>query len=176
MENRSLLDMEDGMIDVPSNEITNTAGEIRKRRGRPPGSKNKTKIAQADDSLSSALENAIRGFFSIISLFAGWFGYEQAEDLTEKEIKDGAKAFGPIAAKVPWFASVAVWIGAPVWLLITIQKKFRSKREYPSTSSAVNKPETSNRDETKDSVDASGNGAAHSLVGSLEYPNVKANT
>lgn len=120
----SMLDeMEDGTVTISSPSTTDAAGEIKKRRGRPPGSKNKPKGAEVE-SLSASLENAIRGLFAIAALLAGWFGYEQTEELTDSEAKEGARAFAPIAVKVPWLANVAMYIGAPVWLIVTMRRKF----------------------------------------------------
>lgn len=123
----SMLDeMEGGSIEIPTGGVSEAAGEIKRKRGRPPGSKNKPK-GEAVANMAVSLENAIRGIFAIFGLIAGWFGFEQTEELTEAEAKEGARAFAPIAAKLPWLAETAVWIGAPVWLLITMRKKFARK-------------------------------------------------
>lgn len=121
----SLLDEADEIEVKASGGATDAAGEVKKRRGRPPGSKNKPK--GGDDSLAINLESAIRGIFGLLSVILGWFGYEQTEDLTDDECKKGAAAFVPIAGKIPVVAKIAIYIGAPVWFLTMMRKKFARK-------------------------------------------------
>lgn len=126
MSERSLLDGPEGEVEMESvsQSVNNTVGEIKKRRGRPPGSRNRPKESEG---IATNLENAIRGFFGLLAVIAGWFGYEQTEELTDAEAKEGARAFVPIAQKFPWFSTVAAYIGAPVWLLLMMRRKFARK-------------------------------------------------
>lgn len=120
---RSILDVEDGMVEVQSPAVNDTIGEIRRRRGRPPGTKNKPK----EETLSVTLEGAIEGVFMALTWIAGFFGYEKTGDLTEGERKDGAKAFAPIVSKMPWLIPWLAFIGAPIWLLRVLSSKLRRK-------------------------------------------------
>lgn len=131
-------------IDITSPSVTETVGEIKKRRGRPPGSKNKAR----EETITPSIENAIKGLFGFLSLMAGWFGYEQTEELTDSEAKDGARAFTPIIQKHPWLSPWLAYIGAPVWLLITMRKKFRRKNAESN--------ETNNARPSTDSDSSSG--------------------
>jgi hypothetical protein len=124
MSEISLLDSDDGGTVEIAAAPPNIEGEVKKRRGRPPGTKNKPKI---EDSTIVTLENTIKGFFGLLSFLAGWFGYEQTEDLTDSEAKEGAKAFAPIFAKFPWLTPWFAYIAAPLWLLTMMSRKFAKK-------------------------------------------------
>ena len=124
--------MSDSLLDENEVEIPAASGEPKKRRGRPPGSKNKPR--GTSESLPVNLENAIRGIFAICGMLAKWFGYEQVEELTDEEAKEGSRALVPIANKIPWLANVAVWIGAPVWFIVTLNKKFRKAPDAKNDS------------------------------------------
>ena len=131
MSDTSILD-EGAEVEIPADPapvtFQNTTGEVKKKRGRPPGSKNKPK----EESLAPNLEGAIRGIFFLCALIAKLFGYDQTEDLTESEVKEGARSFTPIANKLPWIVTVATYIGPPIWLYTMISRKFTKRKETQS--------------------------------------------
>lgn len=142
----SILDETENSIEVENNpapEVNLTTGEPKKRRGRPPGSKNKPR----EETLAPNLEGAIKGIFFVCALIAKWLGYEQTEDLTDSEVKEGARSFTPIAQKLPWIATLATYIGPPIWLYMTISRKFTKRAQNGNGNADSDSPGSGTRGE-----------------------------
>jgi hypothetical protein len=136
---------------------------VGKKRGRPPGSKNRPKDdddgpPRVNQSIQIGIfATALIALFAVIGAIAGWFGYEQYESLSSEEAEEGGKCLVPIAAKIGWIATAAFYLSFPAWLIAKLPKKFRKKVEptavaapgmaasqangsYPPGDSAVRNP------------------------------------
>ena len=117
--------------------------EVKKRRGRPPGSKNKPRDSDSGDfSVSTSdtkkiFAGALIGLFALLGIALGWFGYEKIEDLSQEEAEEGGKYLLPISQKIGWIAVAAFYLSFPAWLIVNVSKKFRKKPDV-----AVEAPRT----------------------------------
>jgi hypothetical protein len=108
------------------------AEESRKKRGRPPGSKNRPKDDDAPVKVNEGNQKrifagALRALFIALGAIAGWFGYEYYREITEKEADEGGTLLLPIAQKIGWVATAAFYLAFPAWLLNTMAHSFRKK-------------------------------------------------
>lgn len=137
-----LLDENDGSAGAQAipegdrGERLETAGEVvKKRRGRPPGSKNKPK----EDERTARLERlaaVVSLVFFLASIVAKWFGFNKTADLTKDELMEGARHLDPLSGRLEFILSVASWIGFPLWFIAKMQDKFKRKEpiaEAPRT-------------------------------------------
>jgi len=113
--------------------------EIRKRRGRPPGSKNKPKddespVGKKDQKAIFA--GALVALFSLLAIILGWFGYEYYKRLEQEEAERGATYLVPIASKVGFIATLAFYLSFPIWLLTTVNGSFRKRKPETAAPTA----------------------------------------
>lgn len=111
--------------------------EVRKRRGRPPGSKNRAK----DDSGKEPKVNetnqrrifagALIALFSILAIFLGWFGYEYHKKLEFADAEEGGTYLLPISQKIGSIAAFAFYLSFPAWMIAQVNMRFRKKVEGP---------------------------------------------
>lgn len=143
--------------------IMAAGAEVRKRRGRPPGSKNRTREPGEPPRINQSLQadifaSSLIALFAIIGLFARWFGYEKYEDLTMDEAREGGKCLIPIAAQIGWLATAALYLSFPAWVIAKFPQKYRKKVEpkaqVPTTAQAAN----GSRPPSETSVDGSHRG------------------
>jgi hypothetical protein len=115
--------------------LLSVGAEVKKRRGRPPGSKNKPRAGDDSDFNVSTSDSkkifagALIGLFALLGIALGWFGYEKIEDLTQEEAEEGGKYLLPISQKIGWIAVAAFYLSFPAWLIVNVSKKFRKKPE-----------------------------------------------
>lgn len=122
--------------------------EVKRRRGRPPGSKNRPKDENGlpkvnESSQRKIFAGAIVFLFMLLGVVLGWFGYEYHDKLSTDEAEEGGTLLIPIAAKVGWIAAAAFYLSFPAWCLIKINEKFRRKVEpiaanSPATNGSPN--------------------------------------
>jgi hypothetical protein len=138
--------------------------EIRRKRGRPPGSKNRPKngdetpaVKVSAASQRKIFAGALVGLFALLGVILAWFGFEKVDDLNEDEADQGATYLLPIAEKIGAIATVAFYMSFPVWFLTKITEKFRKKPDPAQIPPAIGSP-------------APGNSAASSGQGSSDSP------
>jgi hypothetical protein len=138
----------DSDVETSADRLLAVGEEVKKRRGRPPGSKNKprdgeeaapAKLNQANQK--KVFAGALIALFSLFAIIAGWFGYEYFQKLEENEAADGATYLLPIAEKIGGIATAAFYLAFPIWLLTTVNSKFRRKavEAAPENSGAVSR-------------------------------------
>jgi len=98
-------------------------GKSRGRRGAPEPEA----VEEAPTVTKGDLASALRGVWSVAGVVAAWLGYD-ADDLTDEEVDDGARAWLPIARRFAWLASAAMWIAGPAWLATMIMRKVRARK------------------------------------------------
>ena len=117
----------DAALDAPPPAETRSDAEIIgvKRRGRPPGSKNKPKEQTVSpDAALQTLKAALHGFM-LLAGFALWlFGVKQKEEYTDSEVEADAKQLLPIAMRYMAVVTALSWIGAPIVIVNRIRQKF----------------------------------------------------
>ena len=113
----------------------------KKKRGRPPGSKNAPKTESKPDITEEAVQAAWQGLFTLISgivwLFGGKSKPGQNAELTDDEAKSDAKQLLPIAMRFPSVINILSWIGAPIVAFRRIRQKFEFKAKEPKAKLAA---------------------------------------
>lgn len=145
-----LLDGDNGaepvVTDSERGERLNEAGEaVKRRRGRPPGSKNKPK-ADERNALIQRLAGVVALLFFVLGFVAKMFGYEYKEKLDTDELKEGAEHLVPIADKLGVILTIATYIGFPLWVIAKVADKFAKKEsrtgKQPMTAVPGNPPDS----------------------------------
>jgi hypothetical protein len=121
--------------------LMSVGAEIKRKRGRPPGSKNRPKNEVGDVSVSQPNQRkifagALVALFSILSVVMAWFGYEYVKKIQAEEAEEGATYLMPISQKVGWIATGAFYLSFPAWLIMQVNERFRKAAptvETPAT-------------------------------------------
>jgi hypothetical protein len=116
--------------------LADAGAEVKARRGRPPGSRNRVTGTPEKDANVERFGGAVLVFFALIGFILGRFGYEKTSDLTTKEAEQGALHLIPIADKLGWLVTLTVWLGFPFWMLTKIGEHFTKRKavkEAPPT-------------------------------------------
>ena len=115
-----------------ADRLLSLGAETKKRRGRPPGSKNRPKDAAAPGEVSVSQPNqrkifagALVALFSILSVVMSWFGYEYYKRIAAEEAEEGATYLMPISQKIGWIATGAFYLSFPAWLIMQVNERFR---------------------------------------------------
>jgi hypothetical protein len=151
-----------------ADELLQVGQEIRKKRGRPPGSKNKTSGESKpvnETNQRRIFAGALIAMFSLLAIVLGWFGYEYHKKLEMDEAERGGTYLIPIASKIGFIATLAFYLSFPIWLLTQVNESFRKK-----------KPETAvNRDPPRNGAVSPGTQGSSSVdvsAGEAGEPNV----
>jgi hypothetical protein len=130
-----------------ADRLESVGTEIKKRRGRPPGSKNRPKDgsepASSGINLSASNQRKIFGgaliaLFSLLAIVLAWFGYEQVEKLTTEEAEEGGTYLLPLSEKIGWLATAMFYLSFPAWLLRTANAKFAKRKAEPVSTASSN--------------------------------------
>jgi hypothetical protein len=122
--------------------LMSLGAETKRKRGRPPGSKNRPKGEVGDVSVSQPNQRkifagALVALFSILSIIMAWFGYEYHKKIQAEEAEEGATYLLPISQKIGWIATGAFYLSFPAWLIMQVNERFRkvapSNLETPAT-------------------------------------------
>lgn len=123
------------------NDLLAVGEQVRRRRGRPPGSKNRPKDGSEPTSKINQstqrdiLAGALIALFGILAVILGFFGYEYYNKLEFEEAQEGGKYLLPISQRFENIAKVANWLSFPAWLIQQINKRFRKQVEAPKGAS-----------------------------------------
>ena len=119
--------------ELNSDRLTQAGEEVKERRGRPKGSKNKTSAKVNQTNQRRIFAGALIALFALLGMVLAWFGYEYAEKLTIEEAEEGGTYLIPIADKIGWIATAAFYLSFPAWFILKASEKFRRKVESPAS-------------------------------------------
>ncbi len=165
----------DNVPTASADELMQVGAEVRKRRGRPPGSKNRAK--DGSESLPSGVNQsnqrrifagALIALFSLLAIVLSWFGYEYHKKLEMDEAERGGTYLIPIASKIGFIATLAFYLSFPIWLLTQVNESFRKKKPEtaPTAGSGRNGAVSPGTLESSVSGGAPGEGAEPTSVSS----------
>jgi hypothetical protein len=124
----------------------------KKKRGRPPGQKNKPKDAvETADGSTLELATCMAAWaacWALIVFMCKFFGFEpiyHSFTLPEDELKEDAKILAPSFAKIPGIIRLVAMLGTPLIMLDRIMKRFsRIKKEDKPTPAPTHLRDVSN--------------------------------
>ena len=129
--------------ETAAERLISVGAEIKRKRGRPPGSKNKPKDGTQAGDVSVSQPNqrkifagALVALFSILAVVMSWFGYEYYKKIAAEEAEEGAIYLLPISQKIGWIATGAFYLSFPSWLIMQVNERFRKTApsvETPAT-------------------------------------------
>lgn len=93
-------------------QVTNKKKEEPKKDGR------------TDAQLTKDIAASLRGIFEVIRYAARFFGKRNIPALSADEAAEGAIYWVPLARRYYALAQITLFIGAPVWLLTTLSRKW----------------------------------------------------